>query len=47
MLADVLLAVVGLVCLALLVGVLWVRWQWLRECRRAEERLKERERWVT
>ena len=47
MLSEWLAIVVGLVCLALLVGVLWVRWQWLRECRRAEERLKERERWGT
>ena len=44
MLSEWLAIVVGLVCLALLIGVLWVRWRWLAECRRAEARLKERER---
>lgn len=44
---DMLAIVVCLAFVALLAGVLWVRWQWLRECRRVEERLRERERWGT
>ena len=44
---DLLLGVVCLPLVALLLWVLWERYRWLRECRRAEERLKERERWGT
>ena len=42
--SDLLLYVVTLAFVALLAWLLWERHCWLRECRRVEERLKERER---